>query len=146
MAEKPSFRNSFKKRRCLIPASGFYEWKKVNEKTKIPTWIYPADSSYFLFAVIWDSWHPKENENECILTTAILTTEPNSLMKSIHDRMPVILPRDAIDIWLDEKIQDAEKLSKYIKPFSEKLMKAHPVSQLVNSPRNDGPECIQEPT
>src|SRR5690606_10699784 len=95
--EKPSFRSAFKRRRCLIPADGFFEWQK-QDKNKVPMFIHMKDQSVFAFAGLWEVWHSPEGDE--IRTATILTTEPNDLMANIHNRMPVILPRDAYEIWL----------------------------------------------
>ncbi|MCJ7700742.1 MAG: SOS response-associated peptidase, partial [Anaerolineales bacterium] len=99
LAEKPSFRNAFKRRRCLILADGFYEWKKIpDNKTKIPTYIRLKDGKPFAFAGLWENWHSPDGSQ--ILSTTIITTQPNDLVKPIHNRMPVILPEDSYQAWL----------------------------------------------
>jgi len=141
VAEKPSFRGSFKHKRCLILADGFYEWKTVgNRKTKTPYFIYMKDRKPFALAGLWDSW--ESSDGSSIKTCAIITTSPNELMRSLHDRMPVILhPRDYAR-WLDISHQTPENLLPLIKPYPIDNMTAHAVSTLVNKPANDTPELV----
>ncbi|MBN2173592.1 MAG: SOS response-associated peptidase [Bacteroidales bacterium] len=138
--EKPSFKSSFKRKRCLVLSDGFYEWKKINLKEKIPYRIYLEDEGLFTMAGIWDTW--KDENNELIHSFSIITTSANKLMENIHNRMPVILEKKDEKPWLQE--DDTGFLTGLLKPLDEKLMTAHPVSKLVNSPANDVPE-IREP-
>ncbi|MCD4747403.1 MAG: SOS response-associated peptidase [Bacteroidales bacterium] len=137
ISEKPSFRNSFKRKRCLVLSDGFYEWKKENEK--IPFRITMNDNSLFTMAGIWDSW--KDNEDEIVNSFAIITTTPNELLKNIHNRMPVILHKTSENDWLNSNNRDV--LSELLKPYPFELMQAYQVSKLVNSPANDNPEIIK---
>jgi putative SOS response-associated peptidase YedK len=141
LAEKPSFRGSFKYKRCLILADGFYEWMAVpGKKTKTPYYIHMKDRQPFAFAGLWDSWESPDGSS--IKTCTIITTEPNELMAPIHNRMPVILhPRDHAK-WLDPSPQTPERLLPLIKPFPAEAMAAHPVSTLVNKPDYDSPELV----
>lgn len=141
VAEKPSFRGSFKYKRCLILADGFYEWKaNPGKKIKTPYFIHMKDRKPFAFAGLWDSWENSDGSN--IKTCTIITTEPNELMETLHNRMPVILhPRDH-GKWLDPSPQTPENLLPLIKPFPAESMSAHPVSTLVNKPSNDSPELV----
>lgn len=143
IAEKPSFRGSFKHKRCLIPADGFYEWKmQYGEKTKTPYYIYMKDRRPFAFAGLWDEWHSPSGG--ILRTCTIITTEPNELMSTLHNRMPAILEQKDFDQWLDPAphAKHPEHLLPLIKPFSADKMSAHPVSTLVNRPGNDRPECV----
>lgn len=140
-AEKPSFRTAFRKRRCLIPADSFYEWKR-NGDVKTPMRIRLASGEPFAFAGLWESW--KSPEGKTVHSCTILTTEPNELMADIHDRMPVILPKSAEAKWLDPDLQDAEELQAFLVPYTAAPLEAHEVSPLVNSPRNNGPELIEK--
>lgn len=133
---KPSFRNAFKKRRCLIPANGFYEWKKDDNKT--PFRIYLNNEKLFAIAGIWEVW--KDAENKIINSFSIITTEPNSLCRDIHNRMPVILNPEDEDAWLKEN--DESLLKKLLVPFDANKMKAYAISKEVNSPRNNKAEII----
>jgi putative SOS response-associated peptidase YedK len=137
--EKPSFRTALKKRRCLILADGFYEWKKEG-KTKTPMYLQLKDGEPFAFAGLWETW--KSPEDEVIKSCTIITTGPNALVKKIHDRMPVILPAKAYDLWLSPDELPAEKALPLLKPFAASQMKAVSVSPLVNNPAFDSRECI----
>ena len=141
LAEKPSFRGSYRRKRCLILADGFYEWKTFGDrKNKTPYFIHMQDRQPFAMAGLWDSWESPDGSS--IKTCTIITTTPNSLMEMIHDRMPVILhPRD-YSKWLDAAPQTPENLQPLIKPFSADAMSAYPVSTLVNKPANDTPELV----
>lgn len=141
LAEKPSFRGSFKYKRCLVLADGFYEWRKVpGVSTKTPMYIHMKDKKPFAFAGLWDNWHSKDGSE--IRTCTIITTEPNSLIAEIHNRMPVILPADTYSDWLHEGEHDQALLSSFLKPYQGEEMEAYAVSRSVNSPQNDSPECI----
>ena len=139
-ATKPSFRNAFKKRRCLIATSGFYEWKKTGAKTKQPYYVHCADGAPFAFAGLWEAWQGDEKPIE---SCTILTTDANDLMAPIHNRMPVILDAKDFDRWLDPAVQDPAKLQPLLVPYSGSDMTAYPISTFVNSPRNQGPQCIE---
>jgi len=141
VAEKPSFRGSFKYKRCLILADGFYEWKTSdNKKTKTPYFIHMKDRKPFALAGLWDSWESPDGSS--IKTCTIITTTPNELMEHLHDRMPVILhPRDYAK-WLEVSPQTPENLLPLIKPFPADDMSAYRVSTLVNKPANDRPELL----
>ena len=141
LAEKPSFRGSYRHKRCLILADGFYEWKAFGEKkNKTPYFIHMKDRQPFAMAGLWDSWESPDGSS--IKTCTIITTQPNELMEMIHDRMPAILhPRDYAK-WLDAAPQTPESLQPLIKPFSADAMSAYPVSTLVNKPANDMPELV----
>lgn len=141
VAEKPSFRGSFKYKRCLILADGFYEWKaSPGRKTKTPYFIHMKDRKPFAFAGLWDSWESPDGSS--LKTCTIITTEPNELMATIHNRMPVILPPRDYAKWLDASPQTPENLLPLLKPYPADAMSAHPVSTLVNKPENDSPELV----
>ncbi len=137
---KPSFKNSFRRKRCLVPADGFYEWKKVNSKEKIPYRITMKDGSPFAMAGVWDTW--KDENGEAINSFAIITTEPNELMKNIHTRMPVILKSGEERIWIEEP--NPEILKSLLRPIDSEFLTAFRVSKLVNSPSNDNPEVAKK--
>jgi putative SOS response-associated peptidase YedK len=142
IAQKPSFKESFLKRRCLIPASGFYEWKHLeNSKNKIPYLFTLKKDQLISFAGIYDIW--KDAEGKEIKTFTIITTEPNSLMQPIHNRMPVILKENDEDIWLDSN-SNSNILQTFLKPYDTSDMEAYTVSQEVNSPRNQGSNLIEK--
>ncbi len=136
--EKPSFRRLLRRRRCLIPADGFYEWKR-EETVKQPYRFQLKTKEPFAFAGLWDRW---ENNGETIQTCTIITTEANSLVGEVHPRMPVILTKESEQIWLDRTIQYADQLTSLLVPYDERLMEMYPVSTLVNSPYIDTKEVI----
>ncbi len=138
--EKPSFKNYFKCCRCLIPADGFYEWKKTKPH-KTPYRITLKNSEPFAFAGITSIWHEKEKDETATFT--IITTAPNTLVKKIHDRMPVILKKEDYAKWLDPDLPP-EEAHALLKPYPAKDMKAYEISTKVNSPANDFPELIKE--
>lgn len=135
VAEKRSFKTSFARHRCLIPASGFYEWQTVGSK-KQPFYIHPTNG-LFAFAGLLAAW--KAPDGQTLVTTCIITTTPNEVMAPIHERMPVILEAEEYDAWLDPGNQDIEELKQMIRPCRAEGMKAYPVSPL----RSDGPECVE---
>ncbi len=139
VAEKPSFKNALKHRRCLVLADGFYEWRK-DGKTRQPYFIRMKDEGPIAFAGLWERW--KKN-GLAIESCTIITTSANTLMSELHDRMPVILSKSDIDIWLDQKIDQPESLLPLLDPYPDDEMEAYPVSTLVNSPKHDSNECIE---
>jgi putative SOS response-associated peptidase YedK len=134
--EKPSFRNAFRSRRCLVPADGFYEWK--NNNGKIPYRITLKTTGPFAMAGIWETWKNPGGGN--IHSFSIITTAANIFMQAIHERMPVILPPDAEKTWLTSN--NAAAIRALLKPYNPDMMQAYLVSKLVNSPRNDNPAII----
>jgi putative SOS response-associated peptidase YedK len=141
LAEKPSFRGSYKYKRCLVLADGFYEWKsQPGTKVKVPHFIHMKNRQPFAFAGLWDVWSSPDGSQ--IRSCTIVTIEPNELMAPIHNRMPVILPPDAYAQWIDSAVRTPESLQALIKPYPAEEMAAYPVSTLVNSPKNDRPECV----
>jgi putative SOS response-associated peptidase YedK len=128
-ATKPAFRNALKSRRCLIPADGFYEWKR-DGKTKQPYCFEVKEGELFAFAGLWDRWkHPGGN---WVKTCSILTTNPNALTTAVHDRMPVILDPDSYDLWLDPGMRDMRAASDMLKPYDARVMRCYPVSSRFN--------------
>src|SRR5258708_3591699 len=138
--EKPSFRTAFKKRRCLIPADGFYEWKKEG-KGKQPFHFGMKDDSLFAFAGIWEQWKSSDGEAAVMETCAILTTTPNELVAGVHDRMPVILPAAQYGLWLSAEAERVGQLQDLLVPYPAGEMKRYPVSSAVNSPKDDMAAC-----
>ncbi|MGF9891617.1 SOS response-associated peptidase [Priestia megaterium] len=136
--EKASFKKSFKSKRCLILADGFYEWKKEG-KNKQPFRFVMKDERPFAFAGLWEQWNKGE---EPLYTCTIITTKPNEVTKEVHDRMPVILEEDVYDLWLNPQMDDTEYLKSLLVPYSAERMKMYPVSTVVNSPKNDVEECL----
>jgi putative SOS response-associated peptidase YedK len=146
VAEKPAFRAAFKKRRCLILADGFYEWKREGQAArarKTPMYIQMKDGRPFAFAGLWEAWKaPDAAEGVWLKTCTIITTTPNALMAPIHDRMPVILPPAAYDAWLTPGELPAAEARALLQPFDPGLMTARAISTRVNNPRFDGPEIL----
>jgi putative SOS response-associated peptidase YedK len=140
IAEKPMFRKAFHERRCLLPATGFYEWTPEGGR-KMPSYIHLRDSDLFAFAGIWSRWRPRGKEGDYIYSCCLLTTEPNSLIAKIHDRMPVILSRDDYSKWLDWDT-DGTELHSLLKPYPANKMEAWRVSTAVNRPTSQGPELV----
>lgn len=138
VANSQMFGESFREKRCLIPADGFFEWKKITEKNKQPFHFRMKDRSLFAFAGIWDLW---KADKQVVRSAAILTTTPNDLTKEIHDRMPVIIPREHYAAWLSHDTPQ-NVLKSFLVPFPAAFMEAVAVSKLVNSPKNDTPECL----
>lgn len=138
--EKISFKNSFQQRRCLIPADGFYEWKRLGKKTKIPYRFTLREVEIFSFAGIWEEYETVTGEVQH--TFLILTTTPNEVVEEVHERMPVILNREAEKKWLDKYSSDSDLL-KLLTPFPAELMLSYTVSPLVNSVQNDSPGIIR---
>lgn len=134
---KPSFKNAFQQRRCLIPANGFYEWQKPD---KTPYYIMLKDQELFCFAGIWENW--KSPEGEELHSCSIITTVPNDVMQSIHNRMPVIVPHDVQQYWLQG--DNSKLLKEMLVPYNSELMQAFPVSKEVNSYKNNYPELKNE--
>jgi len=151
VATKPSFRAAFRQRRCVILADGFYEWKKLPDG-KQPYYIYCGSRNEpFCFAGLWESWrNPNAKTNEASTTTegrsvetcAIMTTTANATMEGLHDRMPVILSRDACDVWLDRDVTDRERLESLLLPCPADWLAMYPVSRSVNKPTYDQADCL----
>lgn len=140
LEEKPMFRQPFKKRRCLIPADGFYEWARTGKKQ--PYRFVMADDSPFAMAGLWDEWTLEPGKS--IRSFAIITTSPNKLMETIHNRMPVILQKETYSEWLTG--DDNKALLEMLIPFPERKMKAYKVNEKVNSVKSEGPELIKPMT
>jgi len=137
--EKPSFRNAFRRHRCLIPTNGFYEWQR-QERGKQPYFVRMRDERIFAFAGLWDRW--ESPDDGVIATCAILTTAANAVLAAIHGRMPVILPQAEYARWLDPALKDPDSLSPLLVPFPPEEMLAIPVSPRVNAPSTDDEKCI----
>ena len=137
---KPSFRQAFRQRRCIIPASGFYEWQK-GEKGKVPYYVRMTDGAPMPFAGIWEAW--RSPEGQVLETCAILTTNANATVAPIHERMPVILTPDSFAPWLDPDLRDAAQLTALLAPCPPERLASYTVAPLVNSPANDYPACIE---
>jgi len=142
LAEKPSFREAYKNRRCLVIADSFYEWKRQDQKNKTPMRIKLKSDALFAMAGLWERW--KSPEGKTIYSCTVITTTPNDLVKDIHDRMPVILKREDEQTWLDPTIRTPQELNRLLTPLPEELIEAYEVSSLVNSPKNNSPQLIQK--
>ena len=155
VATKPAYRSAFKRRRCIIPADGFYEWQKIEgQKKKQPHYIHNPNDEPLAFAGLWEVWRPKrekvegddarttDHEDSPLRSATIITTTPNDVMAKIHDRMPVILPASKWAEWLDPTNDDVETLGKLLVPAPSSILTMHPVSTEVNMVRNKGAELI----
>ena len=140
VAEKPAFRSAFRQRRCLVVSDGFYEWKKGPGR-KQPFYIRMRDDRPFAFAGLWEHWEADDGTG--IDSCALLTTQPNNVLRPIHDRMPVILDRANYDLWLDPTMADVDRLKPLLCPYRAEEMKAYPVGTPVNSPTRDDPACME---
>lgn len=138
---KPSFRESFRQRRCLIPANGFYEWKHLDKSSKQPWNIFRTDGTPLALAGIWDHWQTPDGDT--LESCAIITTEPNEFMSEITDRMPVILDKKDWQLWLNPDETDPRPLTHLLEPCPSEWLKGNPVSSLVNQISNDSPECLK---
>ncbi len=134
------FRQAFARRRCLVPADGFYEWQKLGGKAKQPMFVRRPGDRPFAFAGVWERWQPEEGV-EPVDTFAIITTRPNALMGPIHDRMPVILPEEGYASWLDREAE-REQAEELLEPYPDGELEAVAVGRAVNSPGNDTCECV----
>ena len=140
VSEKPSYRSAFKRRRCLIVADGFYEWKKTDDG-KQPYYLRLESGDPFGFAGLWESWSMDGGEE--MRSATIITTEPNGVAAEIHNRMPVILPPDLYEAWLEPDNDDREELLSMLTPYPAEEMEAYPVSKRVNRPANDEPGVLE---
>ena len=142
LAQKPSFRDSFRNRRCLVLADGFYEWQENEKKNdKTPFRFILKGRGPFAFAGLWDIW--RKQDGSTLLSFAIITTEPNELIRPIHNRMPDILHQEHEELWLDPGFKDTKELSSLLTPYPSNQMDFYEVSTVVNSPKNDKPVCIE---
>ena len=141
--QKPSFRKALQKRRCLVPADGFYEWKKSEGRRKVPMYLSLTEGGPFAFAGLWEIWSDPDRP-ECLETFTICTTAPNDLVRPIHDRMPAILRPEDEATWLDPKVESMDRLKSLLKPYPADAMAARCVEPYVNNPAHEGPRCIQE--
>ena len=138
-ADKPSFRSAFRRRRCLVLADGFYEWRRHGRR-KTPYFVCGRSGGLLCLAGLWESW--KRPQGEPLRTFTILTVKPNSLLAPIHDRMPAILPADARERWLGPELAEPTSLAALLAPFPSDELQAYEVSTLVNYPANDSPQCV----
>ena len=139
VTEKPSFRDAFSRRRCLVPMEGFYEWARRGDR-KRPFYFHMRDGEPFAVAGLWENW---EGGGDPLETCTLLTTEANELLAGYHDRMPVILRPEDYDLWLDAGVRSAERLLPLLRPYPREEMTTYAVSPMVNSPSNDSPRCVE---
>jgi putative SOS response-associated peptidase YedK len=140
LIEKPAFKHLLATRRCIIPADGFYEWRKEG-KRKVPMWVHLKNKEPFAFAGLWDIWRNPGGKR--VESFTIITTEPNELVRPVHNRMPAILRPEDEEQWLDASRIPFAKAKSVLKPYPDELLDAHDVSQIVNSAKYDGPEFIR---
>ncbi len=144
LAEKPAYRTALARRRCLIPADGFYEWKEADnpaEGGKTPMHFRRKDGALFAFAGLWDEWHAPDGSP--LRSCTIITGTPNPLVAPVHDRMPMILRSENEDAWLDGGLRDSDALLSLLAPYPADVMEVYAVSRLVNAPRVDSSECME---
>ena len=142
LAEKPSFRTAFKRRRCLVLADGYYEWRAEGGRgPKTPYYIRMESEKPFAFAGLWESWR-QAGEDTSLQSCTIITCQPNGMLERIHHRMPVILEQEEYDVWLNPEEQAPAQLNHLLQPYVAEEMTAYPVTRLVNQPKNDSRECI----
>ena len=145
-ATSPAFREALRRRRCLMPADGFYEWQGSAEKKRAPKqpfYIHRADGRPMALAALWERW--KGPDGTKLESCTVLTTSPNELLAGIHDRMPVVLPPDAWSLWLDRTVQDVERIAPLLAPAPVDGMVVEPVSTWVNDPKHDDAQCLAPP-
>jgi putative SOS response-associated peptidase YedK len=138
---KPAFKESLQRRRCIVPADGFFEWEPQQSGGKLPHYMFRKDGSPLAFAGLWASW--RDQAGQRLTSCAVITTTPNDLIAPIHDRMPVVLTEDHWDQWLDPDFGDTEELRAMLGPVDSAVMAEYPVSTLVNKVANNYPECIE---
>ncbi|HEY3413685.1 MAG TPA: SOS response-associated peptidase [Armatimonadota bacterium] len=143
IADKPAFRDAFRRRRCLVPSNGFYEWKREGRR-RIPMFIRPKDQELFAFAGLYERWRDEHGVDH--MTYSIITTQPNGVVRAIHDRMPVILERADEAEWLDGGITDVGRLQRLLVPYPSEQTEAYQVSDCVNSPMNNTPALLEPVT
>ncbi|MBI3994036.1 MAG: SOS response-associated peptidase [Candidatus Lambdaproteobacteria bacterium] len=139
VAEKPSFKHAFRRRRCLVPASGYYEWQQRPEGRQ-PMYIHLAGGGPFAIAALWETWMAPDGGE--VQTCALLTRDANATLRDVHDRMPVILPVETYTAWLDLRLQDPAQVSTLLRTVPPEAFEYYPVSMTVNNPRNESPVCI----
>ncbi|GIO10756.1 putative SOS response-associated peptidase YoqW [Cohnella xylanilytica] len=142
LEERPAYRNAYRTKRCLIPADGFYEWKKIAGGPSRPFRITLRGGGLFSLAGLYETWTSPDGDR--LHTCAVLTTEPNRLMADIHDRMPVILRKEDEDLWLDRRVREPAKLAGLLAPYPAEEMEAYEVGRLVGNVANDVPACLEK--
>ena len=140
VAEKPAYRTAFRRRRCLVPADGFYEWQRIGPK-KQPYFIHKLDDGPFALAGLWESWQAPDQSH--IESFTVLTTEPNDVVRPIHDRMPVILNESDYSLWLDPAVKEPRVLAPLLKPYRADAMESYRVGPEVNKPGYEDASCVE---
>ena len=145
LSDRPGFRRTLQRRRCVVPADGFYEWRAARDgRPKQPYLVRARDGRPLALAGLWDVWRdPDAAGADPLRTCTVLTTEPNELVATLHDRMPVVLAPDACDVWLDPSVTDVDVLVGLLRPCPSDELEMWPVSTAVNSVRNDGPALVE---
>lgn len=143
-ATNRAFKDALERRRCIVPADGFYEWKKIAPGAKQPVAIRSRDGRPLALAGLWERWRPKGVEGPYLETVTVLTCPPNSLLEEVHDRMPVILPAGGWDRWLDPGVREAGAVAELMAPIAAEALRMHPVGSWVNNVKNDDPRCAAE--
>jgi putative SOS response-associated peptidase YedK len=144
LLDKPAFKRAFERKRCIVPADGFYEWERIDSKRKQPWYITRADGKPMAFAGLWDSWRPnKDSDDGKVRSCTIITGEPNDVVAKLHDRMPVMLPPEVWDAWLDPDNHDLGALAGLLVPAPADGLELRRVRTLVNTVTNDGPELLE---
>jgi putative SOS response-associated peptidase YedK len=140
LTEKPSFKEAYKKRRCLVPAAGFFEWKNGFGRAKTPHYVHRKDGAAFCMAGLWETSFDSAGDE--VRTFTIITTDANELVEPLHHRMPTILDSESIDLWLDATMENTKELEPLLTPYDSDAMAEYSVTPLVNSVTHDGPECV----
>jgi putative SOS response-associated peptidase YedK len=140
VATSPAFRASFAKRRCIVPSDGFYEWRRTGGQRQ-PFYLHPPEDGVLAMAGLWSVWKDPET-GKWVVSAAVVTTDANRLVASLHDRMPVLLPREAWDGWLDPEVDDGDYLRSLLVPAPDDVLAVIAVSARVNDVRNEGPELV----
>jgi putative SOS response-associated peptidase YedK len=141
LAEKPSFREAYRKRRCLVPAAGFFEWKHGFGRTKTPHYFHRKDGAAFCMAGLWETWI--ESRNDEVRTFTIVTTDANDVVEPLHHRMPAILDAESDGMWLDPALENTNELQPLLVPYDSDAMTQYPVTPLVNSISHDSRNCVE---
>lgn len=143
-SEKPAFRDALRRRRCIVPANGFYEWARSGRERE-PHWFRTRSDPFMAMAGLWERWTSRDSD-DVIESFSILTTDANASVCTVHDRMPVLLRREDFDRWLDPAVEDPEALRPLLAPCPDDWLVGQPVSPRVNDPRNDDPACLLPPS
>ena len=143
LLSKRAFREAFARRRCIVPADGFYEWRKEPDGRRQPFYIRRADGEPLAFAGLWERWRDPSDPDRRLATCTIVTTRANATVETLHDRMPVVLPRAAWERWLDPSCEDTSEVVGLLVPAPADALVLSAVPPLVNNVRNDGPELVE---